>query len=177
VRWFLVAIVAFALLVIQTAAFRVGGLAVPVDGHWTQPALLLILGLFLAFFFKPAEVFVAGWCLGLAADMINVTGRLGLQALEYSVILALVSSFQTALPRTRKLAQCLAALAVVFAVRLVWYLATPLLDGNAPALVQSIEESILDAAYTAILAPYVFWVLLLLRSPLGISSQVKPQRD
>ena len=34
----------------------------------------------------------------------------------------------------------------------------------------------LDAAYTAILAPYVFWLLRSCGSPLGIAAQVTPGR-
>ena len=90
-RWFLVAIVAYLCLVVQTAAFRVGDLAVPVGGHWARPDLLLVVGLFLAMFYRPGQVFVAAWFLGLAADMAAGAGRLGLLALEYSILLALVS--------------------------------------------------------------------------------------
>lgn len=37
-----------------------------------------------------------------------------------------------------------------------------------PAVLRSVEEAALDATYSAILAPYVFWLLMRLRGPLGI---------
>jgi rod shape-determining protein MreD len=171
VRWFVIAILSYACLVIQTAAFHPGGLAIPVDGHSARPDLLLIIGLFLALFYRPAEVFVAGWCLGLASDLVSVNGRLGLQALEFSILLALVSSFQTSLPRTRILMQCVACLALVLVVHGVWYAATRLAAGSSMLVLRSMEEGFLDAAYSGALAPYLFWLLLRLRSPLGISAE------
>ena len=175
-RWFLVAIVAYLCLVVQTAAFRVGALAVPVGGHWARPDLLLLVGLFLAMFYRPGQVFVAAWFLGLSADMASGAGRLGLLALEYSVLLAVVSSFREALPRTRVLGQFAAALAAAFVVRLVWYLVTPLVGGTWPSFFSAAGGAMLDAAYTAVLAPYVFWLLALLGSPLGIAAKVSPGR-
>ena len=100
-HWFLVAIMAYLCLVIQTTAFRVGAWRCRSGGHWARPDLLLVVGLFLALFYRPGEVFVAAWCLGLAADMVSGAGRLGLQALEFSTLLVLVSAFREAVPRTR----------------------------------------------------------------------------
>ena len=61
-------------------------------------------------------------------------------------------------------------------MRLVWYIVTPLVGGTLPSPFSAAGGAILDAAYTAILAPYLFWVLMLLRSPLGIAAQVTPDR-
>jgi cell shape-determining protein MreD len=175
VRWFLIAIVAYLCLVIQTAAFRVGALALPVDGHWARPDLLLAVGLFLALFYRPGEVFVAAWCLGFAADMVGGAGRLGLLALEYSALLALVSAFRESLPRGRVLGQFGLALAAAMVVRFVWYMATPVLAGTWPSPLSAIGGAALDAGYTAVLAPYLFWLLALLRAPLGIAAQLTPR--
>jgi rod shape-determining protein MreD len=171
VRWFLITIVAYICLVAQTTAFRVGALALPVGDHWARPDLLLVVGLFLALFYRPGEVFVAGWLLGLAADMAGGGGRLGLLALEYSVLLAIISALRQALPRTRVLGQFAATLVVAFIVRLVWHLVTPMVGGAWPSLTYALAGATLDAIYTAILAPYIFWLLTLLRAPLGLATQ------
>jgi rod shape-determining protein MreD len=176
-RWFLIAILSYLCLVVQTSVFNSSGLVIPLDGHNARPDLLLVIGLFLSFFYKPRDVFVAGWCLGLASDLVSVNGRLGLLALEFAVLLAAVSAIRNSLPRTRKLMQCAASLALVLIVHTGWYAATRLLAGGAVQPVRSMEEGLLDAAYTAVLAPYLFWLLLRLRAPLGISSAVAPERS
>jgi rod shape-determining protein MreD len=173
-RWLLITVVAYACLVVETSVFRPGALAVQIDGHWVRPDLVLVLGLFLAFFFDPPEVFIAAWCLGLASDLVSVAGRLGLQALLFCVVLYLVSHLRGVLSRTRVLTQFLAAVATVFVVHLAWYMTTRLLGSGAPWVLRSVEESLLDALYAAVLAPYVFWALLWVRAPLGISSGSAP---
>ncbi|MBM4017283.1 MAG: hypothetical protein FJ288_02990 [Planctomycetes bacterium] len=168
-RWLLVAAISYVCLVVETAAFRPGALAIEVDGHWARPDLVLAVGLFVAFFFEPAEVFVAGWCLGLASDLVSVAGRLGLKALLFSAVLAAVSLIRTDLPRTRIWGHFATALVVVFAVHLAWYVTTRLVGGAGLWLGRSAEESFLDAFYTAVLAPYLFWGLLAIRVPLRIA--------
>jgi rod shape-determining protein MreD len=169
VRWFLVAILGYASLVLQTAAFRPGALAIPIDGYWTRPDLALLVGLFIALYFEPYEVFVAAWCLGLASDVVSVSGRLGLQALVFSLVCLAVSHVRTAFMRTRVLTHFLLSLAVVAAAHLAWYLAAQYLDDIPLAFFRSVEQALLDALYSAVLAPYLFWVLERLRGPLGVA--------
>ena len=175
-RWLLVAIIACVLVMLQ-GVFAPGGLAIEMDGHPAQPDLLLTLGLFLAFFFPPREVFVAGWFLGLASDLMGNVGRLGLKALLFCLVLYLVSHLRGNLPRQRATVQFAVALVTVFAIHWVWHLATATLGGAWPPVLRSAEISFLDALYTAVLAPYLFWMLLLLRSPLGLSASALGKRD
>jgi rod shape-determining protein MreD len=168
-RWILLAALAYACLVLETAVFRPGALAVEVDGHWARPDLVLTVGLFLALFFEPAEVFIAGWCLGLASDLVTVTGRLGLKALLFCLVLTGISAVRTEFPRTRVWGHFAMALLLVFVVHLAWYVTTRLVGGAGLWLGRSAEESFLDALYSAVLAPYLFWGLLLLREPLRIA--------
>lgn len=168
-RWFLVAIIAYVLVLLKNV-FAPGGLAVMVDGHPAQPDLLLALGLFLAIYFPPREVFVAGWFLGLVSDLVSVAGRLGLKALLFCLVLYLVSHLRGNLPRQRALVQFAAALLTVFVVHMAWHLATAVVGGAWPPVLGSAEAALLDALYTAFLAPYLVWILLLMRSPLGISA-------
>ena len=168
-RWLLVAILAYLCLIIEKAVFGAGALAIHVDGHWARPDLMLVMGLFLAFFFEPAEVFIAAWCLGMASDLVPEAGRLGLKALLFSVVLAGISHVRIAFPRTRVWGQFATTLLLVFAVHLAWYVITRLVGGAGLWLGRSAEESFLDAVYSAVLAPYLFWALLLARGPLRIS--------
>lgn len=168
-RWFLVAILAYACLVLQTSAFLPGALAVPIDHHWTRPNLLLLLGLFIALNFTSRDVFLAAWCLGLAADLAGVSGRLGLQAILYCAALSAVAAVRNELPRTRLLTQVTLSFALVAVVHFLWYAATLWFQEAPLAILRPMEQALFDAAYTAILAPYVFWGLYRLRGPLGVA--------
>ena len=168
-RWLLVAILAYACLVLETAVFRPGGLAVQIDQHWTRPDLVLLVGLFLAFYFEPVEVFAAGWCLGLASDLVSVAGRLGLKALLFCLVLTAISTLRAEIPRTRIWVQFALALLLVFAVHLAWYAITRLAGGAGLWPARSCEEAVLDGLYSAVLAPYLFWIFTALRGPLRIA--------
>lgn len=167
-RWILVGILGYVSLVIQTAVFRPGGLAIPIHGHWTRPDLVLVVAVFIALYFQRHEVFIVTWCLGLGADLVNVSGRLGVLALLYCVLLTVLSAVRAGLNRTWVLTQSALTFAAVLVIHFGWYVATRYLGGADLAILRSVEESALDAAMTAILAPYIFWLLLRLRGPLGI---------
>ena len=168
-RWLLVTILAYGCLLIERAVFWPGGLAVQVGQDWARPDLVLVAGLFLAFFFEPRQVFVAGWCLGLASDFAYLTGPLGLKALLFCLALAAISALRSELPRTRIWFQFFAALVLVFAVHLAWYVIARLAAGAGLWLVRSAEEAILDSLFSAVLAPYLFWAFTAFRGPLGIA--------
>ena len=167
-RWFIVAILAYVSILAETTVFRPGALAVALDEHWARPDVLLVLGVFLAMFLEPHEVFVAGWCFGLASDWISVTGRLGVQALLFAAALYVVAYIRGRASRPRVLAQFLVCLGAVFAVHWLWYMATRVLMGGSALVVRSAEEAALDGLYSAVLAPYLFWAFLRLRAPLDL---------
>lgn len=167
-RWILVGILGYVSLVIQMIVFRPGGLAIPIHGHWTRPDLVLVVAVFIALYFQRHEVFIATWCLGLGADLVNVSGRLGVLALLYCALLTVLSAVRAGLNRTWVPAQSALTFAIVLVIHFGWYMATRYFSGAESEILRSVEESALDAAMTAILAPYIFWLLLRLRGPLGI---------
>lgn len=167
-RWFLLGILAYVLLVVQATLFVPGALAVPVHGHWVRPDLVLVLGVFVALYYKPQVALVAGWCMGLGTDLTAVTGRLGLGALLFAAVLTALSLVRGVLNRGWVLTQSAVAFAAVLVVHTVWYAAARYLGGAEPALLRSMEEAALNAVYSGILAPYLIWLLLRLRGPLGV---------
>jgi rod shape-determining protein MreD len=171
-RWILVAILGYAALVIQTAAFRPGGLAFSVDGLWARPDLVLILGVFLALYLDPRDVFIPAWCLGMASDLVSVAGRLGLWAMLFAVTLTGVSAIRRHVNRGRALVQLVLCFFITAGVHLAWNLSARLIAGAPLAPIDSVEASVLDATYTALLAPYAFWLLLRLRSPLRLATDL-----
>jgi len=171
VRWFLLAILAYAFLVIQTTLFRPGLLAIEVGGYYAAPDLLLIVGLFLALYFEPREVFVVGWCLGMASDLVNVAGRLGVCALLFSVLLVLATFVRQMLGQPRALAQFFLCLGLVLVIHAVWYAITGWVEERPVEVGRVLMAAGLDALYSAILAPYAVWLLSKFRGPLHLATE------
>jgi len=169
VRWLLLAILAYILLVVQVTLFVPGALAVPVHGHWVRPDLVLLVGVFVALYFEPREMVLAVGCFGLAYDLAAVTGRLGLYALLFAGVLTGLSMVRGVLNRRWIMTQSVVAFGVVLVVHAVGYMAARYLGGGAVAPLRSLEEGVLDAVYSGVLAPYVIWGLLRLRGPLGVT--------
>ena len=168
-RWLLLAILAYVLLLVQVTLFIPGALAVPVHGHWVRPDLVLLVGVFVALYFEPRQTLVAACAFGLAADLAAVTGRLGLNALLFAAVLVVLSLVRGVLNRRWVMTQSVVAFGVVLLVHAGGYMAARYLAGGAVAPLRSLEEAALDAVYAGILAPYVIWGLLRLRGPLGVT--------
>jgi rod shape-determining protein MreD len=167
-RWFLIAILAYVCLVAGTTLFRPGVLALEIDGHWTAPDLILVLGVFLALNMEPHEIFVAGWCFGLGADLVAVAGRLGTWAILFAVLLYAVSHVRKTVLHGRAAAQFLLCFLAVFVAHWVWYLVTQAFEGVPVRVLRTAEFAALEALYSAFLAPYLFWLFSRLRAPLGL---------
>jgi len=168
VRWVVVAILAYICLVVQTAVFRPGLLALEVRGHAAGPDLILVLGLFLALSLEPYEVFVVAWCLGLGADLVAPYQRLGLGALLFGLVLYAVSYLQGSLFRGRVVIQFLLTMVVVFVVHWLWDVAAQFGSGAGLELARAAADAAFDAVYSAILAPYLFWLFFRLKAPLHL---------
>jgi rod shape-determining protein MreD len=171
-RWLLVAILGYAALVTQMTLFRRGCLALEMDGHWVRPDLILLLGIFLALYLDPRDMFVPAWCLGMAMDLVGIDGRLGLWAILFAVALTVLSAARRHVARGRAMVQLVLALVVAGGVHLGWYLTARLLVGAPLAPLESLGDAAADAAYTAFLAPCVFWLLARLRSPLHLAMDI-----
>ncbi len=168
-RWVMVAILGYACLVAETTVFRRSGLlALEIHGHWVRPDLLLVFGVFLALVLEPWEVFVAGWCLGLATDLTAPYGRLGIGALLLAVGLWTLSQLQGSLFRTRVVTQFILTLLVVFTLHWLGETAAQASMGVAPLVSRNAEGALFDAVYSAVLAPYLFWIFFRFRAPLRL---------
>jgi rod shape-determining protein MreD len=169
VRWLLLAILAYVLLVAQVTLFVPGALAVPVHGHWVRPDLVLLVGVFVALYFETRQALPAACAFGLALDLATVTGRLGINALLFTAVLTGLSMVRGVLNRRWIMTQSVVAFGVVLVVHAAGYMAARYLGGGAVAPLRSLEEAALDAIYSGVLAPYVIWGLLRLRGPLGVT--------
>ena len=167
-RWVVIAILGYGCLVLETVVFGPGGLGLHVQRHAVRPDLALVFGVFLALSLEPYEVFVVGWCLGLASDLVSPYERLGLGALLFSLVLYLMSYLQGSLFRTRVLAQFLAVLATVFVIHWAWDLGARFAPGAPLYVGYAAIGAAFDALYSAIFAPYLFWLCFRLRGPLRL---------
>jgi len=111
---------------------------------------------------------VVGWLFGLAGDLMTVSGRLGTLAGVFALVLVTANFVRGAVPRTRVVGQFLLTLVGVFVAHALWYLATRALAGVTPDVARTAEEAALDAAYSAVLAPYLFWFFRLFRTTLNL---------
>jgi rod shape-determining protein MreD len=170
VRWLLLAILGYACLVAQTAVFRPGGLAIPIDGLWSHPDLVIILGLFVALHIDTGDTFIVGWCLGMACDLVSVSGRLGLYALLLSILLTALSAVRRRVRRNRATVQAGLCFAAVFISHLLWLLVAAVQQDAPLGVLRAAEGSLFDAVYSAFMAPYLFWLLARLRGPLGMAA-------
>ena len=158
-RWYLVVIFAYILAVMQTTLFAPHLLGLSAFGGAVRPDLLLVMALFVALRGEPAAVFIAGWCLGLAEDLSFGQGPLGVTAMLFGLAAWAVCLSRGLLLPARVLTQVLLVLTVVFVVRLpqqvlLWWLAGAPVD-----VVLALQRGCGDALYTAILAPYLLWLL------------------
>jgi len=168
VRWVVVAILAYVCIVIEQSLFRPGLLAIGIGGSSVRPDLLLVLGVFLALHLESYESFVVGWCFGLASDLVSVTGRLGVGAFLFCLVLYLIGFLRKGVFGARVLAQFLICFGAVFIVHWAWFLATAGLNAAPLRTWQVAEQAALDALYSAFLAPYLFWLFAMLRGPLRL---------
>jgi rod shape-determining protein MreD len=163
-RWPLAAILAFVLTLIQTTLFDARFLGFQIAGVPVRPDLLLLLTLFVALVAAPAEAFLAALCFGLVEDLLPLTAGqtqvpLGIAALLFGLAAYVANFIRVALPSDRVAVQVLLALAFVFVVRVPQQELIFRLSDNPAGLGQALARGLGDAAYSAALAPWVFWIL------------------
>lgn len=169
-RWTVFVIIAFVCVILQTTLLR----TVEITGFQGRPVLLdllLILGLFIALNCRPFETVITAWFLGFATDLYSAAGQLGLAAILFAVVLGAISYVRGEILKNRILTQFLIALAVVFLVHLGRYMVLYWMGESSAAFWLAARMSFLDGVYAAILAPYVFWMLGRLRTPLRIPAR------
>lgn len=155
-RWYLVLIFGYVFAVLQTSLFVPDLLAV----RLARPDLLLLLAIFIALSAAPHQVFFAAWGLGLVADLIGMhEGPLGLTALLFAFPAYGLSLARSHLVTDRILVQVLLAAGLTFAVRTAQVVLHTWLTSGVPSWSYAFERAFGDAIYTALLAPYLLWLL------------------
>ena len=158
-RWYVIAIFAYVFAALESSVFTPGLLAFKVYRAAAQPDLLLVTAMFVALVAARWEdAFVAGWCLGLVADLLSGT-RLGVTATALGLVATGIYGLRSGLAYEHPLVQAALAFVAVLAVRPVQQLILYHLSGSSSGVGLALEQGLVDAVYTALVAPVVLWLL------------------
>lgn len=161
-RWTLLVIFAYLLAVMQSTLFEPRLLGLGAFGLNIRPDLLLLLALFVALRVDAAAAFLTAWSLGLAESLClhGGEGPLGVTPLLFALLAWLVCLLRPLVDSTRILVQVLLTLAAVFALRVPQQTVLLWLTGGHIDTAQVLQRGLGDAVYSAVLAPYLFWLLV-----------------
>ncbi len=152
-HWFGLVIVTIVVAAAQTSI----GSLMAIKG--VPPSFLLVAAVYYGFRWPASEAGIAGWALGLAADLTSI-GPIGAHSLTFALAAMVASQLRNVLMTNHPVAQILVtgllgwlAYGLIFmygkwqGVWPAWSLGTCLRSAGAYAL------------YSAVLAPYLFWLL------------------
>jgi len=159
-RWYVIAIFAYVFAALESSVFTPGLLAFKIFRAAAQPDLLLVTAVFVALAAERWEdVFIAGWCLGLVADLLAGT-RLGVTATGVALAATGIYFLRSALAYEHPLVQAVLVFIAVLVVRPVQQMILYHLSGSENGIGLALEQGAVDAAYTALVAPVVLWLLV-----------------
>ncbi|MGH8596843.1 MAG: rod shape-determining protein MreD [Gammaproteobacteria bacterium] len=162
-RWLTFAILTVLALTLQSAA------APRLELFSARPDFLLIVVVFLSLYAPSRDAIAAAWILGVCADLMTIE-RFGVIALSYGMTAMIVASLREYLFRYRVMTQTVVTLTVCLLVRTAWTMYYHLLyKASEPLLRDWLIGGVIASAYTAVLAPFAFRVLLRVSRPLGIA--------
>lgn len=152
-HWFGLVIVTIVVAAAQTSI----GSLMAIKG--VPPSFLLVTAVYYGFRWPASEAGIAGWALGLAADLTGAT-PIGAQSLSFALVAMIASQLRNILMTDHPLAQVLVtgllgwlAYSLVY-VHSAWWGGWP---GWSFAL--CLKRAGWVALYSAVLAPYLFWLL------------------
>ena len=125
-----------------------------------RPDLLLLAALFFILWWNRGEALIAAWILGFCRDLISAV-PLGVSALAFALVAMAVMAARRVIFRDNPLVQV--ALAFFFAFLVEWLVVQ---HGNHSGWLggkdfpQQTRLVFYDAVYSALLAPYLLWLLL-----------------
>ncbi len=123
------------------------------------PSFLLVAAVYYGFRWPVSEAGIAGWSLGLAADLTSA-GSIGAHSLSFAVAAMIASRLRAILMTDHAVAQILVTGLLGWLAYSLIFVHAGWRDGwTAWSLGASLERAAWVAAYTAVLSPYLFWLL------------------
>lgn len=160
-RWIAFAILGYVMILAQTSLGQV--LCFRSSLGVVAPDFLAAVAVFLALHVRdPADLMIAAWTLGFALDLTTgAVPAVGPMALAYLAGARLLYGLREALFRDRLATQVLATLLFCTFAHFLWITAQSALGGHFAwrEYGRLLGEMLAVAAYSAVLAPLVFWLL------------------
>lgn len=167
-HWVGLALIAVILAALQTSV-----------GSWirvqdTAPSFLFIAAIGYGFRWTRVEAGIAGWVLGMAADIASAV-PLGPQSLTFALAALAAHRLRSVVMVDSPLAQLLTVGALGWATFTVVHSYGMLVAAGwqAWSLAASARWALGAAAYTALLTPYLFWILDRILPLLGLRAEGK----
>ena len=162
-RWLTFAILTVLVLTLQAAV------APRLELFSARPDFLLVVVVFLSLYAPSSNAIAAGWVLGVCADLMTIE-RFGVIALSYGLTAIIVTFLREYLFRYRVVTQTAVTLTACLLVRTAWTMYYHLLyEAREPLLRDWLIGGVIVSAYTAVLVPFAFRLLLSISRPLGIA--------
>jgi rod shape-determining protein MreD len=153
VHWFGLVIVTIVVAAVQTSV----GSLMAIKG--VPPSFLLVTAIYYGFRWPVGEAGIAGWSLGMAADLTGAT-PIGAQSLSFALVAMAASQLRNVLVTNHPLAQILATGVLGWLAYSLVYVHSAWTGGWASwSFALSLKRAAWVAMYSAVLAPYLFWLL------------------
>jgi rod shape-determining protein MreD len=157
-RWIPFLVLTYIALVLQTSLVRVLTFSAGAAGT-LQPDLLALTAAFVAMFAREGlDAMLAAWALGLAADL-TTGAAVGVMPITYALAAALVFRMREAFFRERFFTRVSLTLLFCLVAHPLWVTAQSALAWRWGGYGWVLLQAILVSAYTAVLAPWVGWLL------------------
>ncbi len=166
-QWFGLVIVTIVVAAAQTTL----GHLLAIKG--VHPSFLLVAAVYYGFRWPVSEAGIAGWVLGLAADLTS-GGLIGIQSLCFALAAMIASRLRGVLLIDHPVAQILTTGLLgwgAYSLTFVWLAWRG--GWTAWPFGMSLRAAGWFALYTAVLAPYLFWLLERLVPILGLQPQAR----
>lgn len=164
-NWVGFAVLVYLVTVIQTSVAPF--LAV----HSIRPDFMTIVAVFFGLYARPADAMLGCWIIGLLIDLCSlshpVRANVGLHALVLGLLGLFMVKTRGVTFREGMVSHLIYTFVVCFLLTLAVRVHTTW-DGPDTALTRHMAVALYTAIYTALLAPYVHFVLRRLRSMLGL---------
>jgi rod shape-determining protein MreD len=137
------------------------------------PSFLLVTAVYYGFRWPTAAAGIAGWTLGLAGDLTSL-GQIGAQSLSLAVVAMAASRLRSVLMTDRPAAQILTTGVLGWmAYSLILAYGAWRLGSTGWSFGASLRTAGYYALYSAVLAPYLFWLLERAVPMLGLQPQAR----
>ncbi len=168
-RW-----IAFLILIYVATVFQTT-VAPFIAIHGVRPDVLIIVAVYYALMAQRYDAFIAAWGIGLMVDLTSLGFRtysnVGICAVAYSIAAMMMVGLREYTFRATPVAQVLYCFGAKLFVSAAVIAHMSVVADQSVAIGGLIALAVWEAAYTAVIAPYVCWVLKRLQPGLGLTGK------